>query len=126
MVAGLVASGNRVIAPDMFGFGRSDKLVEDALYTFDFHRESLIAFIRALDIGPVTLVCQDWSGLLGLTIPMKMADRFEALLIMNTRLRPATDGSLKRSSTGAHGTTLTQTCQSASSCRVLARGIVKP
>ena len=84
MVPGLVASGYRVIAPDMFGFGRSDKPVGDALYTFDFHRKSLIAFIRALDIGRVTLVCQDWGGLLGLTIPMEMTDRFEALLVMNT------------------------------------------
>lgn len=96
MIPGLVASGYRVIAPDMFGFGRSDKPVEDALYTFDFHRESLIAFIRALDIGRVTLVCQDWGGLLGLTIPMEMADRFDALLVMNTTFatgdRPLTKG----------------------------------
>ena len=86
MISGLVASGYRVIAPDMFGFGRSDKPVEDPVYTFDFHRESLIAFIRALDLGRMTLVCQDWGGLLGLTIPMELADRFEALLIMNTAL----------------------------------------
>ena len=86
MIPGLVASGYRVIAPDMFGFGRSDKPVEDAVYTFDFHRLSLIAFIRALDLGRITLVCQDWGGLLGLTIPMEMANRFEALLIMNTAL----------------------------------------
>ena len=96
MVPGLVASGYRVIAPDMFGFGRSDKPIEDTLYTFDFHRKSLIAFIRALDIGRVTLVCQDWGGLLGLTIPMEMTDRFEALLVMNTTLatgdRPLTKG----------------------------------
>jgi len=96
MVPGLIASGYRVIAPDLFGFGRSDKPVDDALYTFDFHRESLIAFIRALDIGRITLVCQDWGGLLGLTIPMEMANRFEALLIMNTAFatgdRPLTQG----------------------------------
>ena len=96
MIPGLVAAGYRVIAPDMFGFGRSDKPVEDVVYTFDFHRESLIAFIRALDLGRMTLVCQDWGGLLGLTIPMEMADRFEALLIMNTALatgdRPLTKG----------------------------------
>jgi pimeloyl-ACP methyl ester carboxylesterase len=96
MIPGLIASGYRVVAPDMFGFGRSDKPVEDAVYTFDFHRESLIAFIRALDLGRMTLVCQDWGGLLGLTIPMEMADRLEALLIMNTALatgdRPLTKG----------------------------------
>jgi haloalkane dehalogenase len=96
MIPGLVSAGYRVLAPDMFGFGRSDKPVNDAVYTFDFHRESLIALIRALDLGRMTLVCQDWGGLLGLTIPMEMADRFEALLIMNTAFatgdRPLTKG----------------------------------
>lgn len=96
MIPGLVAAGYRVIAPDMFGFGRSDKPIDDAVYTFDFHRESLVAFIRALDLQRITLICQDWGGLLGLTIPMQMADRFEALLIMNTMLatgdRPLTQG----------------------------------
>lgn len=96
MIPGLVAAGYRVIAPDMFGFGRSDKPVEEAVYTFDFHRGSLIALIGALDLDRMTLVCQDWGGLLGLTIPMEMTDRFEALLIMNTMLatgdRPLTKG----------------------------------
>jgi pimeloyl-ACP methyl ester carboxylesterase len=96
MIPGFVAAGYRVVAPDMFGFGRSDKPVEDAVYTFDFHRQSLIALIRALDLGHITLVCQDWGGLLGLTIPLEMADRFEALLVMNTALatgdRPLTKG----------------------------------
>ena len=96
MIPGLVAAGYRVVAPDMFGFGRSDKPVEDAVYTFDFHRQSLIALIRALDLGHITLVCQDWGGLLGLTIPLEMADRFEALLVLNTALatgdRPLTKG----------------------------------
>lgn len=96
MIPGFVASGYRVIVPDMFGFGRSDKPIEDAIYTFDFHRESLVALIRALGLDRMTLVCQDWGGLLGLTIPMEMADRFEALLIMNTAFatgdRPLTKG----------------------------------
>jgi haloalkane dehalogenase len=86
MIPGLTAAGYRVIAPDMFGFGKSDKPLHDATYTFDFHRSSLIALIEVLDLRNVTLVCQDWGGLLGLTIPMAMADRFEALLVMNTTL----------------------------------------
>ncbi|OKO76946.1 haloalkane dehalogenase [Bradyrhizobium sp. AS23.2] len=98
MIPGLVSSGYRVIAPDMFGFGRSDKPVDDAVYTFDFHRDSLVALIRALDLHRVTLVCQDWGGLLGLTIPPDMPDRFEGLLIMNTMFatgdRPLTKGFL--------------------------------
>lgn len=96
MIPGLVAAGYRVVAPDMFGFGRSDKPIDDAAYTFDFHRESLIALIQALDLRRMTLVCQDWGGLLGLTLPMDAADRFEALLIMNTTFatgdRPLTKG----------------------------------
>ncbi len=77
---------HRVIAPDLFGFGRSDKPVDDAIYTIDFHRRSLIALIERLDLRNITLVCQDWGGLLGLTLPMDMQDRFTRLLVMNTGL----------------------------------------
>ncbi|MBR9825387.1 MAG: alpha/beta fold hydrolase [Alphaproteobacteria bacterium] len=89
------AAGARVIAPDFFGFGRSDKPVEDAQYTFHFHRNMLKAFVERMDIQDVCLVCQDWGGLLGLTIPMDYPDRFTRLIIMNTALgtgRPAGDG----------------------------------
>ena len=55
------AAGNRIIAPDFFGFGKSDKPVNEAVYTFDFHR-NLIAFIKYLDLNNITLVCQDWGG----------------------------------------------------------------
>ena len=96
MIPGLVAAGYRVIAPDLFGFGRSDKPVHEAVYTFTFHREALIAFVNALDLRRITLVCQDWGGLLGLTLPMEMPGRFEALLAMNTTLasgdRPLSPG----------------------------------
>jgi len=68
------------------GFGRSDKPEEDATYTFDFHRKLLIAFIERLDLRNITLVCQDWGGLLGLTLPVDMSDRFAGLLVMNTAL----------------------------------------
>ncbi len=86
MIPGLLAAGYRVVAPDLFGFGKSDKPTDDAIYTFDFHRGSLMALIEVLDLRRVTLVCQDWGGLLGLTLPMDMAERFEALLVMNTTL----------------------------------------
>lgn len=84
MIPVFVAAGNRVVAPDFFGFGRSDKPVDDAVYTFDFHRTMLLRFIEALDLKNITLVCQDWGGLLGLTVPMEMPERFTRLLIMNT------------------------------------------
>ena len=79
-------AGYRVVVPDYFGFGRSDKPVEEEVYTFDFHRNMLISFIEHLELRNITLVCQDWGGILGLTLPMEMTDRFSRLLIMNTTL----------------------------------------
>lgn len=79
-------AGCRVVAPDFFGFGRSDKPVKDEDYTFHFHRNSLKAFIEFMDLKDVCLVCQDWGGLLGLSVPMDYPDRFTRLLVMNTGL----------------------------------------
>lgn len=86
MMPAFAMAGHRVIAPDFAGFGRSDKPVDDKAYTFDFHRRSLIDLIEALDLRNIALVVQDWGGLIGLTLPMAMPDRFEALLAMNTTL----------------------------------------
>lgn len=76
----------RIIAPDLLGFGRSDKPSDDAVYTYNFHRNSLIHLIQALDLTNITLVVQDWGGLLGLTLPMAMPERFKRLLVMNTSI----------------------------------------
>ena len=86
MIPVFTAAGHRVVAPDYFGFGRSDKPVPDDVYQFDFHRDSLLAFIAQLDLASLTIVCQDWGGLLGLTLPMEIPDRISRLLIMNTAL----------------------------------------
>ena len=86
MIPVFLNAGHRVIAPDFFGFGRSDKPVDDDVYTFHFHRNYLIALIERLEISNITLVCQDWGGLLGLTLPMDMPDRFKRMIIMNTAL----------------------------------------
>ena len=80
------AAGARVVAPDLPGFGRSDQPVDDAVHTFSFHRGVLLAFLRQLDLRQVTLVCQDWGGILGLTLPPAEPDRFTRLLVMNTTL----------------------------------------
>lgn len=80
----LLTPHGRVLAPDLFGFGKSDKPTEQSVYSFEFHRNSLIEFIDALDLTNITLVCQDWGGLLGLTIPHVMPDRFARLIVMNT------------------------------------------
>jgi pimeloyl-ACP methyl ester carboxylesterase len=86
MMPVFIAAGHRVVVPDMPGFGRSDKPADDAVYTFEFHRSLLLAFIERLDLTGVTLVCQDWGGLLGLTLPMDMPRRFDGLIVMNTTL----------------------------------------
>ena len=86
MIPVFLDAGARVVVPDLFGFGQSDKPVDEAVYTFNFHRNSLIALIERLDLEHITLVCQDWGGLLGLTIPQDMPERFERMLIMNTVL----------------------------------------
>jgi len=86
MIPVFAAAGHRVVVPDLLGFGRSDKPVDDATYTFLFHRALLQRFIERLDLGRVTLVVQDWGGLLGLTLPMEYPDRIDRLIVMNTSL----------------------------------------
>jgi len=93
MIPIFVEAGYRAVAPDLFGFGKSDKLVEDDNYSFKFHRNAVISFIKYLDLKNIALVCQDWGGILGLTLPMEMPDRFTRLLIMNTFL-PASESEL--------------------------------
>ncbi len=86
MIPVFTQAGGRVVAPDFFGFGRSDKPVKDAVYTYNFHRDYLKAVIETLDLKNITLVCQDWGGLLGLTLPMEYPDRFGRMIVMNTGL----------------------------------------
>jgi haloalkane dehalogenase len=98
MIPPFLASGARVVAPDLVGFGRSDKPEDEAFYTFAMHREMLLDLLERLDLRRITLVVQDWGGLLGLTLPMEMPERFERLLVMNTTLgtgdAPLTEGFL--------------------------------
>lgn len=86
MIPIFINAGQRVVAPDFLGFGRSDKPVEDEAYKFEFHRNTLINLIERLNLKNIILVCQDWGGILGLTLPMEMPTKFSKLLIMNTIL----------------------------------------
>lgn len=86
MIPVFTAAGLRVVAPDFFGFGRSDKPVDDGWYGFERHRDTVLRLIESLDLKHVMLVCQDWGGLIGLTLPLRMEDRFTRLLVMNTGL----------------------------------------
>ena len=76
----------RVVAPDFIGFGRSDKLTDRDEYSFKMHHDTLVAFIEATALANITLVVQDWGGLLGLTVASEMPDLFKRLVIMNTGL----------------------------------------
>jgi len=84
MIPVFAEAGYRCVAPDFIGFGRSDKLVEDKDYTFHMHRDMILWFIKSLNLQNITLVCQDWGGLIGLTLPMDMSERFNQLVVMNT------------------------------------------
>ncbi len=91
MIPVFLDAGYRVVAPDFFGFGRSDKPVADDWYTFDVHRRSLLALVDKLLLHKVTLVVQDWGGLLGLTLPVDRPELVGRLLVMNTGLGVGAD-----------------------------------
>ena len=86
MIPAFVKAGDRVVAPDLIGFGKSDKPKKDSAHQFDWHRQVLLELVQRLDLRRTVLVVQDWGGILGLTLPMAMADRFDGLLAMNTLL----------------------------------------
>jgi pimeloyl-ACP methyl ester carboxylesterase len=86
MIPVFTSAGARVVAPDLVGFGRSDKPANESYYTFTRHRDVLRAFIERLDLAGITLVCQDWGGILGLTLPVDIPARFARLLVMNTAM----------------------------------------
>ncbi len=86
MIPVWLAAGERVVAPDMPGFGKSDKPKKPGFHTFGWHRQVLLELVERLDLQNVVLVVQDWGGLLGLTLPMAAPQRYRALLAMNTTL----------------------------------------
>ena len=85
IIAGL-SDRFRVVAPDFIGFGRSDKYGDRDCYTFQMHHDKMVAFLDALQLRDITLVCQDWGGLIGLRLAAELPDRFARLVIMNTGL----------------------------------------
>jgi tRNA(adenine34) deaminase len=98
MIPVWLAAGHRVVAPDLLGFGKSDKPKKDSFHAFHTHRQYLLEWIERLDLQRVVLVVQDWGGILGLTLPMAAPQRYAGLLVMNTTLatgeRPLSDGFL--------------------------------
>jgi haloalkane dehalogenase len=89
-----IAPAARCIAPDYFGFGRSDKPVERDWYSYDTHTASLERFVDELDLRDVTVVMQDWGGPLGMRLSVERPDRIARLVVLNTGIfsgRPPSD-----------------------------------
>jgi haloalkane dehalogenase len=74
----------RCVAPDYFGFGRSDKPVAREWYSYDTHAASLARFVDELDLRNVTVVMQDWGGPLGMRLALERPDRITGMVVMNT------------------------------------------
>ena len=86
VIDGLVAAGLRAIAPDLVGFGRSDKPAAREDYTYQRHVDWSWALVEALGLGDLTLVGQDWGGLVGLRLAAEHPERFAAIVAANTGL----------------------------------------
>jgi len=86
MIPIFAAAGQRVVAPDLVGFGRSDKPTLTTDYSYARHVAWLRSFVLALDLRGVTLVCQDWGGLVGLRVVAELPDRFARVVTSNTAL----------------------------------------
>ena len=82
MIPVFLAAGHRVVAPDLIGFGKSDKPKKDSFHQFDFHRQSLLELVERLDLKNVVLVLQDGGGSLGLSLPMAAPQRYSGLLTL--------------------------------------------
>ena len=82
----VLSSSYRVVAPDFIGFGKSDKYTKVKDYTFQMHFDMLVDFIEQTDLTDITVVVQDWGGLLGLSVLGKLPERFARVVIMNTFL----------------------------------------
>lgn len=83
MVAPVVAAGFRVVAPDLIGFGKSDKPAAQSDYSYARHVAWMRSWVEQLDLQNVTLACQDWGSLVGLRLVAEMPDRFAGVALSN-------------------------------------------
>jgi haloalkane dehalogenase len=86
MVPIITGAGFRAVAPDLIGFGRSDKPTKRTDYTYQRHVDWMRAFLEQVDLLNITLVCQDWGGLIGLRLAAEHPDRFARIVAANTFL----------------------------------------
>ncbi len=85
MIPPLAARG-RVVAPDLIGFGRSDKPTDRDFYSYESHVRAAAGFVRALDLSNITVVVHDWAGPIGLRVAVENEERFSRLVLLNTGL----------------------------------------
>lgn len=86
MIPQLTAAGYRAVALDLVGFGRSDKPVQREAYTYQRHVDWVRGVLEALDLHRITLMCQDWGGLIGLRLAAELEERFSRVIAANTFL----------------------------------------
>jgi haloalkane dehalogenase len=86
VIRAVTAAGLRAVAPDLVGFGRSDKPAEQGDYTYQRHVDWVWAFVEALGLDRITLLCQDWGGLIGLRLVAEHPERFARVVAANTSL----------------------------------------
>lgn len=88
MIPVFLAVGHRVVAPDLIGFGKSDKPKKEGAHSFSYHRQVLLELIERLELKRIVLVVQDWGAQLELTLPLVAAQRYAGLLV--TKISPLT------------------------------------
>ena len=86
MVTPFVQTGYRVVAPDLPGFGKSDKPAKRTDYTYARHVGWLQDWLRAMDLNNIVLICQDWGGLIGMRLVADEPHRFARVVTTNTML----------------------------------------
>ena len=91
MIPVLTAAGLRAVAPDLIGFGRSDKPASQDDYSYASHVAWVTSFVEQADLRNITLVCQDWGGLIGLRIAAEHPERFARIVAANTFLPTGDD-----------------------------------
>lgn len=89
MIPTFLNAGFRVVVPDLIGFGKSDKPKKESIHSLSFHRQILLELVERLDLQRMVLVVEGWGGILGLTLPTSMPERFLGVFVMNTALGTA-------------------------------------
>ena len=91
MIPPLVSAGYRVVAPDLVGFGKSDKPLQQSDHSYQMHIDLMTEFVRQLKLDDITFFGQDWGGLIGLRVVAEEPNKYSAIMLSNTGL-PAAEG----------------------------------